>query len=93
MYPIITSNIYPVSIGFVTYQRLIPIKEQYNLYTVDSTAYQKALLKLKEKKGVEPNVLRKKILKKEIKNSKIIIEVFFAVEENITSYQNIEKEE
>ena len=93
MYPIITSNIYPVSIGFVTYQRLIPIKEQYNLYTVDSIAYQKALIKLKEKTKEEPNVLRKKILKKEIKNSKIIIEVFFAVEENITSYQNIEKEE
>lgn len=92
-FPVVYSNIYPISVGFVLYQRLIPIKEQYNLYTVDSIAYQKALLKLKEKNGIEPNVLRKKILKKEIKNSKIIIEVFFAVEENITSYQNIEKEE
>ena len=42
---------------------------------------------------IKPKIIRKKVLKKSIKNSKIIVEVFFAVEEDITSYQDIINEE
>ena len=36
-----------------------------------------------------PNIVNKKVLKKQVKNSKIIIDIFFAVEEDITTYQDI----
>ena len=40
---------------------------------------------------VEEEVLSKKVLKKEEKNSKIIIDVFVRTKENITGYQDISK--
>ena len=48
-------------------------------------AEEKLLLKL----GKEDSILTKKVLKKELKNSKIIVEVFFKVKEDITSYKDI----
>ena len=37
-------------------------------------------------------ILSKKVLKKALKNSKIIVEIFFKVRENITDYKKISKE-
>ena len=45
--------------------------------------------KLLESLDSDAVVLSKKVLKNEIKNSKIMVEVFLKVKEDITSYQDI----
>lgn len=67
--------------------------KNYNIKTIDKDAIKEAKKDLEMKLLIKPKIIRKKVLKKSIKNSKIIVEVFFAVEEDITSYQDIINEE
>ena len=88
-YHIIDSRIFPLNISIIKQQESNQKTTKYTLENIDNIAYKKAKKLLEEKILSKPNVIRKKVLKKSIKNSKIIVEVFFALEEDITSYQEI----
>lgn len=92
-YPIVSSSLLSMKFGFAKYQKVIKNTKYYEFSNVDGIAYQKAELKLNESLKLKAKVLRKKILKKEVKDSKIIVEVFFAVEEKISDYQMIQEKE
>ena len=83
----------PVRLSLV---KLFETVEKKILYTLDNCeeealkiASEKLLLDL----GKDDIILTKKVLKKQLKNSKIIVEVFFKVKEDITSYKEIVIEE
>ena len=94
---IINNNLLPINISFVKYIELEVFDKKYNINNSSSDALNIASLKIKSKLGENEEVLSKKVLKKERKESKIEVEVFVKVKENITSYQEIdnilEKEE
>ena len=91
-YNIVKSNIYPFKISLLYLQKVKNKRIKYTLKNVDHKAFTMAEKELEKHLGEEPKVIRKKVLKKSLKNSKIIIEVFFALEEDITSYQPIQGE-
>ena len=57
-----------------------------------SEAIKLATKKLEDCLDEQSMILSKKVLKKTLKNSKIIVEIFFKVRENITDYKKISKE-
>lgn len=90
------NNMLPISIAYTTFEE-IKIKEEIHN---EKEAYQKAMKiakeKLKSKLGVDDEIISQKTLKKYHKNSKIVIDVFFKVKENITdtiSLKNIDLED
>ena len=87
-YNIIDSKVIPIKIGFTRYNELKNKEYKYDIKKIDEYA-----LSLAEEKIIKTihneNITSKKVLKKESKNSKIIVEVFFGVEEDITTYQDI----
>ena len=89
----ISNSFLPISFNF---SKLYETNEKHYSYTLDNCeekAIAIALEKLKVKLGEEDRILTKKVLKKSLKNSKIIVEVFFKVKEDITSYKDIVIEE
>ena len=85
--------------------KLLPLKlvieEKYEIKVIDKKytlnnclddAIELATINLKRKLPVESTILTKKVLKKSLKNSKIVIEVFFKVREDITDYKKISTE-
>jgi len=66
------------------------IDEEYTIDTVDDKAYSLAEEKLKQQLSKDDEVISKKILKKYEKDSKIIVEVFFRVKEDITDTVSIQ---
>ena len=83
----------PINFSFAEY---FETTEQHYSYTLENC--DEAALKISEERlfnqlGTEDEILSKKVLKKEIKKSKIIVEVFVKVKEDITSYQDIVKTE
>lgn len=87
--PILQSRILPIQILFSTYLETDVIDKSYTLETIDSTAYRLAEEKLLHKLSKEDEIISKKILKKYEKNSKIEVEVFFRVKEDITDTVSI----
>ena len=85
----------------IWYHPLLPLslnftkKEEIELTNIDySKNYKKnikplAIEKLKNKLGSDINILSEKVLKKEQIADKINIDIFFKVEENITSYKSL----
>ena len=90
-YNIMKSKIMPLGVGIIKEEETTKKIENYTNSMIEKKALKEAREKLKEYMKEQPMVLRKKVLKKTTKNSKIIVEVFFAVEEDITSYQDITK--
>ena len=83
------NKLLPFGISFSKYYETV--EKNYN-YTLDSSmdvALEIADAKLLESLDSDAVVLSKKVLKNEIKNSKIMVEVFLKVKEDITSYQDI----
>ena len=87
VYNIIESDFLPISTGIglfektTKYKKKIPEKELENI-----------ALDISEKRiNKTGRVIEKKVLKKRANNSKIIIEVFYKVEEDITAYEDITK--
>ncbi len=78
------SNLLPISLNFAKYLETEISKYSYNLSNVEETALKLAESKLKDKLGKDTIILSKKVLKKNQKKSKIIIEVFIKVKEDIT---------
>lgn len=81
---ILGSNILPISINFANYLETNVYQYQYDLSNVDERALMLASEKLKNKLGNDTVILSKKVLKKSEKDSKIIVEVFVKVKEDIT---------
>lgn len=88
-YNIIKSNILPFQVSFQKQIIFLSNKELYTKQEWEEIAFQKGIEELEKHLSAKPNILRKNVLKKTTKNSKIIIEVFFAIEEDITDYQDI----
>ena len=74
----------PISLNFTKYLETNVKEYEYSLSNVDNYALELASKKIKTKLGTRGEVVSKKVLKKSIKKSKIIIEVFFKVKEDIT---------
>ena len=85
----IKNHLLPIEIALNKYIETRENDYIYNLDNVDDAAIKIANDKFSYKLGDEDVVLSKKVLKKEEKESKIIIEVFFKVKENITAYKEI----
>lgn len=84
-----SNKLLPISFGFSKYYEVIKKDIIYTIDNCDEEALKIALEKLLLKLGNDDVILTKKVLKKEVKNSKIIVEVFFKVKEDITSYRDI----
>ena len=86
---LIGSNILPISINFSKYLETNVEVYSYDISNIDNIALDLAISKLKNKLGGETVVLSKKVLKKSEKDSKIIVEVFIKVKEDITDFADI----
>ena len=84
-YNIVGSNLINLNIKYVKYiQKKVKLKK----YSIKDTE-KKALVESEKQLKGKGKILNKKVLKKVKKNSKIIIDVFVSVEEDIASYQDI----
>ena len=81
---LIGSSLLPISLNFTKYLETNVKEYEYSLSNVDNYALELASKKIKTKLGTRGEVVAKKVLKKSIKKSKIIIEVFVKVKEDIT---------
>lgn len=88
--PILNSQLLPFSINLTKYLETEVIEEIYEINTIDKKALKTASDKLKTKLKEDDEITYKKVLKKYEKNSKIIVEVFFKVKEDITDTESIE---
>ncbi|MBQ6135484.1 MAG: sporulation protein YqfD [Bacilli bacterium] len=86
-YNIIEGRIVPIRLGFVKYQRVV--QREYSQEEVIQRAVEKAYQAVIQKLQEEEEILSKKVLKIETKDSKIEVEVFFKVKEDITDYFDI----
>ena len=88
-YNIIESKIIPIKISLVKRIKTKIIKEIYTEDNIDEIALKESLKQIKKKLKNDEEVISKKVLKKTEKNSKIEVEVFYKIKENITSYEEI----
>lgn len=85
---LLKSKILPISLSYATYMETDVVDKKFNINNVKQYAFKLAEDKL-NKKLSNGEILSKKILKKYEKDSKIIVEVFFKVKEDITDYLDI----
>lgn len=88
---LISEMFLPIELNYSTYLETKRIDKTYTLDNVVYDALDLASKKLISKIGNDNEVIGKKVLKKYEKNSKIIIEVFFKVKEDITDYLEYSK--
>ena len=86
---LLESNLLPIGIYFSSYLETEVIEYDYDINTIDEVAFSIAEEKLYNRLGKDIYIKQKKVLKKEKKKSKILVEVFIKVEENITDYLDI----
>lgn len=86
-----STNLYDIKLNIVEGAK--KIVKNYSINNIDKEAIKEAEKDLEQRLSMKPIVKRKKVLKKSVKKSKILVEVFFAVEEDITDYQDIINEE
>ena len=86
---ILKSRIIPIELNFSKYQKLNKIKKIYTIDNINDISLSTAEKEINKKLKEEEKILSKKVLKKNIKNSKIEVEVFLKVKEDITDYQDI----
>lgn len=90
--PILENNLIPIRLVLETKHEIEIIDKEYNMGNSSSEAIKLATKKLEDRLDEQSMILSKKVLKKTLKNSKIIVEIFFKVRENITDYKKISKE-
>lgn len=90
--PILENNLIPIKLVLETKHEIEIIDKEYNMDNSSSEAIKLATKKLEDRMDEQSMILSKKVLKKALKNSKIIVEIFFKVRENITDYKKISKE-
>ena len=83
------SNIIPISISFTKYLETKIIRKIYTINNVDEIALNLSTKEMNKKLRKDEEILSKKVLKKSINNSKIEVEVFFKIKEDITNYEDI----
>lgn len=83
------SNIIPIYINITKYLETKIIKKLYTINNVDEIALKLSEKEINKKLRKDEEILSKKVLKKSINNSKIEVDVFIKVKEDITSYQDI----
>lgn len=88
-YNIIENNIVPIKLSFATYQKMRRIKHQKSQKMLEKEALEETTKQFKKKLKKQELILGKKVLKIEQNNSKINMEVFVKVKEDITNYQDI----
>lgn len=88
--PIIKSQLFPAGITFSTYLETEVYEENYDISTVDKKAMELAAEKLSHRLSKEDEIISKKVLKKYEKESRIIVDVFVKVKEDITDIISIE---
>lgn len=88
-YNLIEGKISPLNIGLSKYIKTNKKIKKLTLTTVDPIAIQLASKQIKKELKEEESIISKKVLKKSENNSKIKVEVFFKVKENITTYKDI----
>lgn len=89
----INNNILPISIGIKTLKETITTRRIYNTKNISSKAISVAENKLLKKLGKYDTIISKKVLKKTEKKSKILVDVFFKVSEDITDSVSIKNKE
>ena len=87
---ILSNKILPMSINYSTIKETKEIKKRYTGKDGEKEALKLAEEKLLKKLGVNDTIISKNILKKKEKDSKIIIDIFFKVKEDITDTKNID---
>lgn len=90
-YSIISNNLLPISLDFTSYFETKVKRKNYTLNNIEKDAISLATNKLTNKIEKDSLIVSKKVLKKYQKNSKIIVEVFFKVKEDITEYLEYEE--
>lgn len=88
-YNIIGSKLVPMEISLSKYLEINRYEQQLSKKEIEKKALILAENKVREGLKKDEHILDKKILKNNINNSKIDIEVFIVAEENITSYFDI----
>ena len=88
-YNIIKDNIVPIKISFTSNQKTEKIKVKRNLKSIEKEALTISANKIKENLKRDEQLLGKKVLKIVENNSKIDVEVFIKVKEDITDYEDI----
>jgi len=86
---IVKNNLLPIGISLATYLETKSIVKEFDINNVDKEAFLIARDKLYSKLGKDISIKTQKVLKKEEKKSKILVEVFIKVEEDITDYFDI----
>lgn len=87
--PLISNTILPIGISFTKFYETKVTKKNYSLESIDKEAIKKASKALEDKLPDNAVVISKKVLKKAKNNSRIEVEVFIKVKEDITKYQDI----
>ena len=87
--PILDNRLLPIKIQVGSYLETEVIDKNYTTENVDKEALKLAEEKIKDKLGEDDVILSKKVLKKQENDSKIVVEVFVKVREDITDYQDI----
>ena len=88
-FSLLESNLLPIGMYFSTYLETDIIEYDYDIDNVDDVAVEMAAKKIYERLGKDIEIKQKKVLKKIENNSKIEVEVFIKVLENITDYFDI----
>lgn len=83
------NKILPIRLFYTEYLETKVIDKYFTIDNVDKYALEKATKKMQNKMGKDDRIVLKKILKKEENNSRIIVGVFFKVNEDITKIENI----
>lgn len=86
---LIGNAILPFSLNYSKVEEVHIFKKDYDIDNIEKVAIKMAEKKLKAKLGKKDEVISKKVLKKREKNSKIDVEVFFKVKEDITEEESI----
>lgn len=81
----------PISLTYDTQKELIVIDEVYTIEQAIKKAEDKAYEEIKSKLNDKEKILSSKNLKVDVNDSKIELEIFFTVYEDITGYQKIEE--
>lgn len=86
---IYNDKLLPIRFYYTEYLETKVIDKEFTIDNVDKYALDKASKKLSNKLGKDDRIILKKILKKEENDSRIIVGVFFKVNEDITKVENI----
>ena len=88
-YNIIESRIIPIKIGLLKKRKIKVIKNKYKDIDIEKIAINESLKVINKKLKKDESIISKKTLKKTEKNSKIEVDIFYKIKENITSYVDI----